>query len=331
MSERVRIFCNNCRNHTIHQLVHSHVPERLEILDLTPGDATPQMIAKVWACSGCDNVTLQEIVIDQNSEEIGSEFYPSREKHHLLPKTYVQLHQKLNRIYREIIISFNNEAQILCAVGLRALLEGICVDKNIPGQTLMRKIDNLSEILPGNIVKGLHYFRTIGNKAVHELNAPNQEKLRQSIMVIEALLNYFYELDLLITGLSEEVGSPNVIDNQTGDNIQTIQRILERSPSIPRGQIDLYRVLYLAGEAGLKMEDIAVQMGRTRREFSGVLGALGRRINHTAGVEGDPGVNYLLRWVTDVNGEIGTYGWSLSDKLRQVIKNNTYWWNKDWK
>ena len=38
---------------------------------------------------------------------------------------------KLRKIYREVVSAYNNEIYSLCAAGLRSIIEGICVERNI--------------------------------------------------------------------------------------------------------------------------------------------------------------------------------------------------------
>jgi hypothetical protein len=133
-----------------------------------------------------------------------SEFYPSRERHRVTVNSYRRLPKELAAIYQEVISSFNHELNLLCAVGLRALLEGVCQDKGIKGQNLKQRIEGLKTLLPENIVDGLHGFRFLGNEAVHELEAPNQYRLKLYIDVVEDLLNYLYELEYKASRLSPE-------------------------------------------------------------------------------------------------------------------------------
>ena len=211
MNEKTRIFCNNCRNYTHHQLLYSHIIDEEEYF----GQKLPEEIewenldreVHLWACCGCDRVTMQEITMAIDAEEVDSEYYPSREKHHHIRKTFLQLNSKLTQIYEEIILCYNNASPILCATGLRALLEGVCADKEIAGSSLFDKINNLNSLLPENIVESLHHFRFIGNEAVHQLSAPTMDELRSTIEVMEDLLNYLYELDYKAASLSRKAGS----------------------------------------------------------------------------------------------------------------------------
>ena len=95
---------------------------------------------------------------------------------------------------------------MLCAGGLRALLEGICVDQGVrkgptargkTSSTLEGKINGLKglENVPASIVNSLHGFRFLGNTALHELERPHVEDLAMAIEVMEDVMNIIYELD----------------------------------------------------------------------------------------------------------------------------------------
>ena len=76
---------------------------------------------------------------------------------------------------------------------------------------------------------------------------------------------------------------------------ELISRALTRMP-IPPAQRALYRALYRAGETGLGATKLAAAISRTEPQLAGVLGALGRRINRTPGVDPDdpPGVGLMF-------------------------------------
>jgi hypothetical protein len=123
-------------------------------------------------------------------------FYPQAGRSLAVRKEYDSIPDKLNSIYGEVIDAFNNDSHILCAAGLRALLEGLCNDK-LPIQrgNLHDKIEALSTLIPPNIIKHLHGFRFLGNSALHELEEPNRKELALAIEVMEDILNVVYELD----------------------------------------------------------------------------------------------------------------------------------------
>lgn len=200
LPSKKRIFCNRCKNETNHILKSDHgrrfyEEENGQLL------YWEEELSRFWVCAGCDQGLLEECytmsgMIDEEGEQrYSSSYHPKRRQDVIPPKYFLKLPAKLKNLHKETISAYNDGLHILCAAGLRALLEGICVDKNITGHNLEKKIDKLSSILPENIVKNLHSFRFMGNIAVHELEPPKRKDLYLAIEVSEDLLNFLYELD----------------------------------------------------------------------------------------------------------------------------------------
>jgi len=197
---RTRIYCNWCKHETNHELKGQH----RVVYD--PEGLGETFIYRLWICMGCERAVLQEEYTNNAMPEdfADFEYYPERSRKFLVPKPYSKLKPTLRAIYREAIACYNSNAPILCAAGLRALLEGICQDKRIKGKNLKAKIEGLQKHLPNkNIIRNLHHFRFMGNDAVHELAAPKSNELALAIGVIEDLLNFFYELDYKASQLRE--------------------------------------------------------------------------------------------------------------------------------
>ena len=172
-------------------------------------------------CCGCEEITFRETWTtsedrNYNTGEIEPtiRLYPPRGKYMLSVKPYYNVSPILRRIYREVIDSYDSEIYTLCAAGLRALIEGICLDKGVKGgdverfdkKTGTRKIIQ-SRKLEGNIegmakagiltkehAKALHEHRFLGNDAVHKLQSPNPEELELAIEIVEHTLYNLYEL-----------------------------------------------------------------------------------------------------------------------------------------
>ena len=194
IGSKKKIHCNTCNVDTHHQLEAKHSRSFEDEFGFWE-----DLSYHFWICQGCDTATLEIVYIDAAMSD-GDErhhFFPKRElsDFHLRPKYFFRLNEKLTQIYKEVIKSYNNKSKILCAIGLRALLEGICFDKQIEGKNLYKKIDGLKELLPSNIVENLHGFRFMGNIAAHELEHPEWHELKLAIEVIEDLLNFLYELE----------------------------------------------------------------------------------------------------------------------------------------
>ena len=158
-------------------------------------------IYRFWTCAGCDTGTMEVCFTmsgmhDSNGEEIYSyEYHPKRGQGEITVKKFNKLPEKLVKLYKESVEAYNYNQHILCTAGLRALIEAVCVNKNIDGRTLYDKIENLISLLPKNIVKNLHSFRFMGNLAVHELEPSSKSDLKLAIEVSEDLLNNLFDLD----------------------------------------------------------------------------------------------------------------------------------------
>lgn len=186
-----KIYCNTCENQTIHLLVSTY-----SNIDSDNSDVVWWINEwNVWECGGCKTLTGEVIYkFSETVPDFDRTFYPKREDRGLNPKIYEFIPEKLDELYKEVIISCNNSCNVLCAMGLRALIEGILVDKGIKGGTLYDKIEN-ADIINESIRTNLHGFRFLGNDAAHELEKPSREDLWLAIDVIEDILNISYELD----------------------------------------------------------------------------------------------------------------------------------------
>lgn len=188
-----RIFCNICSLETNHECIATHQRK------FYTAGLLETIGYRLWICAGCETGTLEEFYTNDEKQEYNEEevstYYPERSKSHIDEKPFVKLPPKLRIMYHETLQAFNNGLTVLCAIGIRALLEGICTDKGIEGHNLNKKIQAMEEILPSNIVDNLHSIRFIGNTAAHELTAPHRMELQLAIEICHDLLNYLYELD----------------------------------------------------------------------------------------------------------------------------------------
>lgn len=200
--EIVRVHCNSCRQVTRHEVRYTHT--RRDEIEEGPGfyywDETRY---RMLVCLGCESGTLEQGSTSSGMEDYSGEqiwetqYFPDRILGKLSPKKYSKLNSRLDGLYREVTSAFNGGQRTLCAIGLRTLVEGICAEKVAAGPraSLEAKINGLGKVLPENIVRNLHAFRFMGNRAAHELSAPTQDDLSLAISVVEDLLNFLYELD----------------------------------------------------------------------------------------------------------------------------------------
>lgn len=196
------IYCNLCRGKTRHLLVASKEYNFGSRVDL--GEPAEWGEYRLWACAGCDTCTMEDYYTADYMRSFGEEeysqiyesiYHPKRTFSVRPNKYFENLPAKLNTLYSEVIKSYNETLHLLCAAGLRSLVEGICAEKGIVGPNLEKKIEGMKALLPESIVKNLHGFRFIGNRAVHELEAPKTSELSLALDVIEDILNFLYALD----------------------------------------------------------------------------------------------------------------------------------------
>lgn len=200
-----RVPCNNCGDWTLHERLSEHRSE-LPLFDDETGEPFAEIVEKwaVFKCCGCGDLTLR--TVEDFPWEPGEvvTYLPERQKTKRKKKIYQKLPETLTRLYEEVVDAFNRGSLLLCAAGLRALIEGVCADQGIregmdesghSGRTLAVRINGLKSVVPMGIVGHLHGFRFLGNRALHELDAPSKEDLDLALSVVEDVLNVVYDLN----------------------------------------------------------------------------------------------------------------------------------------
>ena len=158
---------------------------------------------QVIRCLGCGMFRFREVY--SNTEDVDDEMRPiprvsvyPEHSQDLRPaqKELAEIGGKVGRIYAETLKALNAGANTLAGGGLRAIVEGICLERGIQGRNLQQKIDGLAE--QGFLAKPqadlLHEHRFIGNSALHELEEPAQDDLLDAVDIVETLLQTIYIL-----------------------------------------------------------------------------------------------------------------------------------------
>ena len=106
------------------------------------------------------------------------------------------LPDKIQRIYEESLQALNDTQPVLCGIGIRAIVETVCKDRNAPGGELYSRINSLVSI--GVLTKDgadiLHKLRTLGNEAAHEVKPHPLKELGLAFDVVDHLLLGVYIL-----------------------------------------------------------------------------------------------------------------------------------------
>lgn len=215
----MKSFCSKCLIPTNQKVVEEKVLKYIEE-ETTWWEKTNYQIIQ---CMGCDTISFRQLYNDASQQQYKGdtdattqELYPKRGIHSRNMKAYRNVPVDIKRIYLETIEAYNNNLSLLCGVGIRAIIEGICNDKGIKfgvfkdaagkeirSEGLNGKIYGLASngYLTSANAEVLHELRFLGNKAVHELTNPSIDDLHIAIDIIELVLDNIYELKHKAKGL----------------------------------------------------------------------------------------------------------------------------------
>ncbi|MDQ8188543.1 DUF4145 domain-containing protein [Pelagicoccus sp. SDUM812002] len=212
---KLKVLCVRCEgktNHTVLQSVIRNISENYMNWSGT---------YEVIQCLGCESISFREEIYFSELAEpwpggsngIEVSLYPKRTEHTRPQKPTYHAPPTVRKIYKEVIDCYNNESYILCAAGLRAMVEGICASKGIKkgkveitleDETKQTKtLTNIQGKISGLFEQGyltkdhsdiLHEHRFLGNEAVHELSSPTPEELNIAIDILEHTLEALFNL-----------------------------------------------------------------------------------------------------------------------------------------
>ncbi len=137
----------------------------------------------------------------------------------------------------------------------------------------------------------------IRNPPMHRLIEYPEETAKVLVRMIDSLL------------LLMEEGKPKISEEVA---VESVRLMLTRRP-ISKGQRELYKLLNEVGDKGIISTELAEVLERTPNQIAGLLGALGRRINQTKGLEGKGATGAILE-ITAVPPDRWLY------KMRPVLK-----------
>ncbi len=194
-----RVLCRTCKHATNHEILFT---KRLTG-ETDDGDIRWWSEYQVLQCCGCEDVSFR--TADRDTESIDpytgqldetETLYPSRTDGRPPIEGYENFPAKTRRIYTETLKALNHNAFILAAIGLRALIESICLEQKTKAKVLAKRIDELAEtgLLSVKQAAFLHAHRFMGNVAAHEMVAPKATELVAALDIAETLLKTIYIL-----------------------------------------------------------------------------------------------------------------------------------------
>ncbi|NQT26519.1 DUF4145 domain-containing protein [candidate division KSB1 bacterium] len=158
---------------------------------------------KIVQCQGCLRVTFFEV--SQCSEDIiypknGKPFYPETKTYYPnriagrpLLRNINYLPRGVNLIYKEAHNALCAQLPILTGLGIRAIVEAICKDKNMVGRNLQEKIDSLAKqgLVAIEGAKILHNLRYMGMLLHMKLNHIPRKNYVQHSMSLSTFYRVF--------------------------------------------------------------------------------------------------------------------------------------------
>jgi hypothetical protein len=201
----LRLPCLQCEGRTFHRVVRSaeYVTEYEEYgFSLTSWDEF-----QIVECLGCrahsfrqrhrdtENVHSDEDTGAQELEE-RIELFPKRDTSRAEMDGIHHLPLPIQRVYGETLTALRNAMPVLAGIGIRAIVETVCKERDAQGGSLERRIDDLvtQGVLTKDGAEILHRLRIMGNEAAHEVKPHDTTDLNAAMDVIEYVLTGVYLL-----------------------------------------------------------------------------------------------------------------------------------------
>lgn len=199
----LKCYCSACNRMT------NHVVLSVDVNSFSDQDEGfyEDHIYRLVKCKGCDRVsfnlektgTAYEQYDEYGGEREVPEFtsYPQQEGEIVPIDDSWSLPSQVYVPYYESINAINHKAYLLAALGLRMVVEAVCLVKGAVGNDLKHKIDDLKNkgVITAADCERLHEARFMGNESAHEIQTPERDKLLIVLEIINGMLNNLYILD----------------------------------------------------------------------------------------------------------------------------------------
>lgn len=199
-------YCNSCGKSTNHQTLAQHEWfSDSEFFD-------EAVYHKLVKCLGCDNVSLRienhDLIFsvqDSDGEwipDITIKNFPKKLQNHKNIDNDHLVPVLVRNIYNEVLLTLQEEANILSSLGLRACIESVCNYLEITGSNLATRINKLVTVgfISKKDAERLHAIRFMGNDSAHEIKAPKEESLKIALEIVEHLLKSVFILPAQANG-----------------------------------------------------------------------------------------------------------------------------------
>lgn len=193
------LACIKCDGETCHKVLFS-----VNILE-SEDEISVSREYEIIICQGCKEVSFrtssscsEDMDYDPETGEVDYnediKLYPSRIAGRKQVKDMYFLPDEVLKIYKETHGALCGRLSILAGIGIRALVESVCREKEAQGGNLENKIDDLvtKGVLTRDSAQTLHSTRLLGNKSAHETIAANDDELDIAMDIVENLIKTVY-------------------------------------------------------------------------------------------------------------------------------------------
>lgn len=206
--DKIKALCRSCQRETNHAILAEHNTSGHVYDDDIQWWGKYQIIQ----CLGCNDIgfrhasTCTEDFDPRTGNLVESvRLYPNPAAGRQPIDGHENFPRKTSRIYLETLNALNNQTPILAAIGLRALIESICLQQETKANKLATRIDELANmgLLSMKQAQFLHNHRFMGNEAAHEVVGPKPQHLIAALDIAETLLKTIYILPYMADGIKK--------------------------------------------------------------------------------------------------------------------------------
>lgn len=232
MSQRqmVTSYCRNCSKQTNHDILAENVESHRE-------DYSCDIIYQIVQCRGCDTKSFRKVFVDieaafptyEDKWEVPEDItvYPKAVEGHREIEDLYDIPDIVEKIYSEILLALKEDAKILAGLGLRAAVEAVCNNLEIPRKSLEVRINKLATAgyISKKDAERLHGIRFMGNDAAHDIKPPKTEALKVALQIVEHLIASVYILEKKVSGtLDTTTAKFDVFENMLVQKLSNFQK-----------------------------------------------------------------------------------------------------------
>ncbi|HGW6116981.1 DUF4145 domain-containing protein [Serratia sp. IR-2025] len=226
-NKTIKSYCRDCCKKTNHNVLSDHTESHHE-------EYQYQISYQTLQCLGCDTKSFRKVFYDieaayptyGDSWEVPEEVtvYPKAVEGHQEIDGLWELPDIVRIIYSEVLMALREESKVLAGLGLRAAVEAVCNDLNIPGKSLEVRINKLasSGYISKNDAERLHGIRFMGNDAAHDIKTPKDTTLSVALQIVEHLVVSVYILEKKASGnIETAVSRYEVFEKLLNEKLKT--------------------------------------------------------------------------------------------------------------